>query len=268
MTEFWKSNPMFWCDYCKVWMQDNPHAKAVHERGIKHQERVEKKLRDMRRKAVSDKKEEELAVSTMSSIKAKARKEYEEDMRKAGEAQRDHIGTWRRKQDEDVKKDADLWHNSAVDYYFDDVTKMYYGGDPAAWTTQPEIPNEARFENAPHAGNAPAKGPGSSAGQASKPAPVQKKLVPKHPLAELGGRSMPEFGHIGGAKGIGSSDKQFDHQLQTALTAKRKREEQTASKLPASKGRPLSKADAEALAKREAAKARVQQRELREWGML
>ena len=43
---------------------------------------------------------------------------------------------------------------------------------------------------------------------------------------------------------------------------------QTASKLPASKGRPLSKADAEALAKREAAKARVQQRELREWGML
>ncbi len=69
-------------------------------------------------------------------------------------------------------------------------------------------------------------GAGSSAGQASKPAPVQKKLVPKHPLAELGGRSMPEFGHIGGAKGIGSSDKQFDHQLQTALTAKRKREEQ------------------------------------------
>ncbi len=33
---------MFWCDYCKVWMQDNPHAKAVHEKGIKHQERVEK----------------------------------------------------------------------------------------------------------------------------------------------------------------------------------------------------------------------------------
>lgn len=43
---------------------------------------------------------------------------------------------------------------------------------------------------------------------------------------------------------------------------------QTASKLPASKGRPVSKADAEALAKREAAKARVQQRELKDWGML
>ncbi len=29
-------------------------------------------------------------------------------------------GMQRRKQDEDVKKDADLWHNSAVDYYFDE----------------------------------------------------------------------------------------------------------------------------------------------------
>ena len=43
---------------------------------------------------------------------------------------------------------------------------------------------------------------------------------------------------------------------------------QSASKLPVSKGRPPTKADQEALAKREAAKARVQQRELKEWGML
>ena len=61
----------------------------------------------------------------------------------------------------------------------------------------------------------------------SKPAPATRKVaIPKHPLAELGGRSMPEFGHIGGAKAVGSADKQFDRQLDTALTAKRKREEQ------------------------------------------
>lgn len=114
---------MFWCDYCKVWMQDNPHAKAVHERGIKHQERVEKselclqypqvhevpkligsgltlnvmmgaELRDMRRKAASDEKEKDLAVSTMSSIEAKALQSFQEDLKRAGEAQRDHVGTW------------------------------------------------------------------------------------------------------------------------------------------------------------------------------
>ena len=71
----------------------------------------------------------------------------------------------------------------------------------------------------------------SSGGQDAKPAPapVQQRALPKHPLAELGGRSMPEYGHIGGAKGVGSADKQFEQQLQTAMTAKRKREEQVSS---------------------------------------
>ncbi len=51
-------------------------------------------LRDMRRKEVSDKKEQSLAKATMSSIEAKARQQYEKDIHKAGEAQRDGIGTW------------------------------------------------------------------------------------------------------------------------------------------------------------------------------
>ncbi len=28
------------CDYCKVWLKDNPAAKAVHERGQKHTDAV------------------------------------------------------------------------------------------------------------------------------------------------------------------------------------------------------------------------------------
>ena len=66
----------------------------------------------------------------------------------------------------------------------------------------------------------------SRPGQSANPVPAMRKAIPKHPLAELGGRSMPEFGHIGGAKAVGSADKQFDRRLETALTAKRKREEQ------------------------------------------
>ena len=51
-------------------------------------------LRDMRRKAASDEKEKDLAVSTMSSIEAKALQSFQEDLKRAGEAQRDHVGTW------------------------------------------------------------------------------------------------------------------------------------------------------------------------------
>ena len=38
--QFWKSNPNHWCEYCKVWMTDNAQSRAVHERGVKHQEAV------------------------------------------------------------------------------------------------------------------------------------------------------------------------------------------------------------------------------------
>lgn len=38
--QFWKSNAMFWCDYCKVWMNDNPATKATHENGLKHKDMV------------------------------------------------------------------------------------------------------------------------------------------------------------------------------------------------------------------------------------
>lgn len=38
--QFWKSNAMYWCDYCKVWMNDNPATKATHEAGMKHKDNV------------------------------------------------------------------------------------------------------------------------------------------------------------------------------------------------------------------------------------
>ncbi len=34
------SQKKHWCEYCKVWMQDNPHSRMVHEQGVKHKEAV------------------------------------------------------------------------------------------------------------------------------------------------------------------------------------------------------------------------------------
>ena len=42
LSQFWKSNAMYWCDYCKVWMNDNPATKATHENGLKHKDMVAK----------------------------------------------------------------------------------------------------------------------------------------------------------------------------------------------------------------------------------
>lgn len=39
-TQYWKSNPMYWCELCRCWMNDTKAAKLNHERGAKHQENL------------------------------------------------------------------------------------------------------------------------------------------------------------------------------------------------------------------------------------
>lgn len=95
----------------------------------------------------------------------------------------------------------------------------------------------------------------------ARPAAAQKLVAKKaatvqHPMAELGGYKMPSVGNIGGAKGIG-----------VAGGGVKKRTKQTDTG-PASKGsKPVSKEEAAAIAAREAAKKRVQQRTLSTFGL-
>ena len=70
---------------------------------------------------------------------------------------------------------------------------------------------------------------------------------------------MPVTGTIGGAKGVGSEGRQ-----QSSITgAKRSREENAKGQ----SAKALSKAEQEAIAKREAARARVQQRTMQTFGL-
>ena len=71
---------------------------------------------------------------------------------------------------------------------------------------------------------------------------------------------MPVTGSIGGAKGVGAANRQ------AASTAGVKRPREEGSKSTVS-GKALSKAEQEALAKREAARARVQQRTMQGFGL-
>ena len=57
MTEFWKSSNKFWCEYCKVWMADNPTAKRIHEQGSKHRENMERFMRNIHKKSVQEEKD-------------------------------------------------------------------------------------------------------------------------------------------------------------------------------------------------------------------
>ena len=83
--------------------------------------------------------------------------------------------------------------------------------------------------------------------------------VHNHPMSNIGGYQMPTIGRIGGAKGLGAA------QATSAPSAgKRQREGTTSGKAG---GKALSKEEHEALARREAARARVQQRTMQAFGL-
>ncbi len=94
----------------------------------------------------------------------------------------------------------------------------------------------------------------SGAEPAAAPRPAAKRMPASaaHPLAGLGGYSIPQSGVIGAARGVGAVG---------ANPAKRKRDE------PGKPSKVVSKEEADALARREAAKARVEQRTLKNFGL-
>ncbi len=98
----------------------------------------------------------------------------------------------------------------------------------------------------------------STSGRPAGAPPAAKRKAPsiQHPLAEIGGYKMPTTGRIGGAKGIGSS---------SGGVTKRKGQPESAKASKSSKA--VSQEEAAAIAAREAAKKRVQQRTLSTFGL-
>lgn len=166
--------------------------------------------------------------------------------------------------------DSGYYYNALHRWYYDLKSTMYYGGDPPEWTANPPLPADARYAGAaqPRAapgGAAPASkaavsGPASrqhgaavaSAAVAARTVVPGSKVSQAHPLAGVGGYQMPSVGKIGGAKGLGAQD-----------SGKRKRDEGPGGGTK----KPVSKEEAEALARREAARQRVQARTMASFGL-
>ncbi|KAG1672918.1 hypothetical protein FOA52_012363 [Chlamydomonas sp. UWO 241] len=298
MTEFWKSNKMAWCDICKVWMNDRKDSILNHERGMGHQEKLKRKLRDMVTKADQDKRDAAHLETSMAKIEKQAAKQYEID-RKANEEGDRHANADAHAIQEAEDAAAGRWawvesskyyYNAPFRWYYDPKTEWYYGGDPPEWAQVPPaatLPAAAKFGVAPHDGgpvaqreasgagaSTSAAAPAAAAAAATAPGPSRPTMqrvvmLPAHPQAMIGGHAGPEIGRVGAAKGLtdvsgtgggggGSSTGATAGQKAAAEAAKRKRDE----------GKPMSAADAEANARREAARARVANRTAQGFGFL
>lgn len=140
---------------------------------------------------------------------------------------------------------------------------MYYGGEPPAWTTSPAIPADARYErlSAAAATEGPSK-PATAAAAASpsfQEQPIGRRIEKSaHPLSGIGGFRMPAKGTIGGARGVG---------IVGGGVSKPSATTKSAAAAKTTNGKPMSQEEKEAIAKREAARARVAARNAAQFGM-
>lgn len=119
---------------------------------------------------------------------------------------------------QEYKADCGYYYNAVQRWYYDFKSKMYYGGDPLAWTADPSLPRDARYEvmsqpqqpgtNRPALGAAMPAAAASSRPAAAAAVRPGMRATPAHPLAGLGGYQMPKDGRIGGAKGVGAAHAQ------------------------------------------------------------
>ena len=154
---------------------------------------------------------------------------------------------------------------------------MYYGGEPPDWTNTPKIPLEAYYDAStkPRPPPPPPLPPPASTSHPAASAPgvarptgrvpqtvlPGMKIVHAHPQAGVGGYQMPDVGKIGGAKGMGSMLNNSSASASGKVDVKRKRDGDAA---PA---KPVSKEEAEFIARREAARQRVQARTMSTFGL-
>ncbi|XP_031497809.1 zinc finger protein ZOP1 isoform X2 [Nymphaea colorata] len=80
MTEYWVSQGNKWCDFCKIYIANNPLSIRTHELGQRHKDNVAKRLSAMRKENAAKEKEKKDAERALEHIEAKAKQSYQKDL--------------------------------------------------------------------------------------------------------------------------------------------------------------------------------------------
>jgi len=80
MADYWKSQPRKFCDFCKCWITDNKPSVDFHEKGKRHQENVEKKIGELRKKGQKDYETKRKMDSDFRKMNEAALHAYQKDI--------------------------------------------------------------------------------------------------------------------------------------------------------------------------------------------
>jgi hypothetical protein len=79
MTDYWKSLPKKYCELCKVWYADNRISIENHERGLKHKNMVQQKLRETAKKSREKEQANQSLNYTLMQMEVAALERVKED---------------------------------------------------------------------------------------------------------------------------------------------------------------------------------------------
>ena len=68
--QYWVSQGNKWCDFCKIFISNNPSSIRNHELGQRHKDSVSKRLDSMRKEGAAKEKEKKEAARALEQIEA------------------------------------------------------------------------------------------------------------------------------------------------------------------------------------------------------
>lgn len=221
-------------------------------------------IRDMRQKAKDSERYANSMQMTIKGIEQAAARAFEKD--KAEQGVNRYQKNWV------LHEESGYYYNSLYGWYYDAKSKMYYGGNPPDWTHKPNIPS-AGYYGAVNPQSDPLLQAVTHNDIKEEHAqkntyPVGFKVQKVHPLADIGGYQMPLEGSFGSGH------------ARTEPVQEAKKQEKGKKMIKASSGvakkkssegkgkeTALSAKEREFLAKREAARQRVQKRTMDQFGL-
>ncbi|XP_041012337.1 zinc finger protein ZOP1 [Juglans microcarpa x Juglans regia] len=245
MTEYWVSQGNKWCDFCKIFIANNPSSIRNHELGQRHKDSVAKRLDTMRKEGAAKEKQQKEAARALEQIEAKAKRSYQKDIANLQEARDSHAQALNSQEEGEDKWEHDsgsgYYYNQSNGFYYDPNSGFYYSDAIGKWVTQEEAYATPQFSSYSKHREPTLKRPLSasevgSVTESKGAAKVQNRPAPG-PVVSTSLNPMRSV------KGAPSS----------LTVGKRKRQDE--------KPKVLSKEEATALKAREAAKKRVEERE-------
>ncbi|KAI9559374.1 hypothetical protein GHT06_016163 [Daphnia sinensis] len=80
MTEYWKSLPKKYCDFCKCWITDNKASVQFHERGEGHKAQVARRLTELTRKGEIEYRQQQQVNTDLQRMEEAAMRAYHKDL--------------------------------------------------------------------------------------------------------------------------------------------------------------------------------------------